>query len=292
MATAAQWFEGIRLRTLPAATSPVLAGTGVAWFEGHFQPLLAVLTLVVSLLIQIGANLSNDYSDGIRGSDHVRVGPMRLVGSGAAPASHVRAAAFGAYGAACLVGLVVVVLTGYWGLIFVGAACVVAAWLYTGGKHPYGYVGLGEVFVFVFFGLVAVVGTVYIQVGALSAATWWAGAAIGILAVAILVANNLRDIAGDQAVGKMTLATHMGDKATRWLFVATVVVALVCVFGVAATSSWWALLGWVMIALFVVPLRDVLTGMTGRGLIPVLRQTGLAELACAVGLLVGLIVAA
>lgn len=292
MATAADWVEGARPRTLPAALAPVLAGSGIAWFEGGFDPVLAGLALVVALALQIGVNFANDYSDGVRGTDEARVGPKRLVGSGAASPSQVRAAAFAGFGVAAVAGLAVVVLTGHWWLLALGAACIVAAWYYTGGRRPYGYLGLGELFVFVFFGLVAVAGTVYIQVGAVGAAAWWTAVAIGALACAILVANNLRDLEGDRAAGKRTLATRLGDRGTRRFFVGLLAVATVGVVGVAATSTWWALLGLLMVLLLVGPVVEVLRGGSGRRLIPVLKQTGLAELACAAGLFLGLVIAA
>ncbi|CAL8971300.1 1,4-dihydroxy-2-naphthoate octaprenyltransferase [Propionicimonas sp. T2.31MG-18] len=291
MATLAEWVEGARPRTLPAALAPVLAGSAVAWFEDSFSPLLAGLALVVALALQVGVNFANDYSDGIRGTDAARVGPLRLVGAGLVDPLRVRAAAFACFGLAAVAGLAVVVITGYWWLLAVGAAAIAAAWYYTGGSRPYGYLGLGELFVFVFFGLVAVTGTVFIQVGAVSAATWWTAVAIGALACAILVANNLRDLEGDRAAGKRTLATRLGDAGTRRFFVGLLGLAAVGVFGVAATSSWWALLGWFMLVALVGPVREVLRGVTGRGLIPVLKRTGLAELACAAGLLVGLMIA-
>ena len=291
MATLAEWVEGARPRTLPAAVAPVLAGSGVAWFEGGFDLALASLALAVALALQIGVNFANDYSDGIRGTDAARVGPMRLVGSGAAGPAAVKAAALSCFAVAAIAGLVVVLLTGHWWLLGVGAAAILAAWYYTGGRRPYGYRGLGEVFVFIFFGLVAVAGTAYIQVGTVSAAAWWTAIAIGALACAILVANNLRDLDGDRAAGKHTLATRLGDQGTRWFFLALVAVALLGVLGVALTSSWWALLGWLMVLLVVVPVRQILAGGTGRALIPVLKQTGLAELVCAAGLFLGLVIA-
>jgi 1,4-dihydroxy-2-naphthoate octaprenyltransferase len=291
MATLGEWVEGARPRTLPAALAPVLAGSAVAWFEGGFQPLLAGLALVVALALQLGVNYANDYSDGVRGTDAARVGPLRLVGSGTATPRHVRAAAFAFFGLAALTGLIVVLLTSHWWLLAVGAAAIAAAWFYTGGPRPYGYLGLGELFVFIFFGLVAVSGTVYIQLGVVTDATWWTAIAIGALACAILVANNLRDLEGDRATGKRTLATRLGDAGTRRFFMGLVLVAALGVFGVAATSSWWALLGWFMIVALVGPVREVARGVTGRALIPVLKQTGLAELACATGLFVGLLIA-
>jgi 1,4-dihydroxy-2-naphthoate octaprenyltransferase len=291
MATLAEWVEGARPRTLPAALAPVLAGSAVAWFEGGFVLLLAGLALVVALALQVGVNYANDYSDGIRGTDVARVGPLRLVGSGVAMPTHVRAVAFACFGVAALAGVAVVVLTGHWWLLAVGAAAIAAAWYYTGGSRPYGYLGLGELFVFIFFGLVAVAGTVYIQLGLVTQATWWTAIAIGALACAILVANNLRDLEGDRAVGQRTLATRLGDAGTRRFFLGLLGVAAVGVFGVAAASSWWALLGWFMIVTLIGPIREVVRGVTGRALIPVLKQTGLAELACATGLFVGLLIA-
>ncbi len=291
MATAAEWIEGARPRTLPAALAPVLAGSAIAWFERSFSPLLAALALVVALALQVGVNFANDYSDGIRGTDAARVGPLRLVGSGLVEPRRVRSAAFGCFALSALAGLAVVLVTGHWWLLGVGAAAIAAAWYYTGGRRPYGYLGLGELFVFLFFGLVAVTGTVYIQVGRIPAATWWTAIAIGALACAILVANNLRDLDGDRAAGKRTLATRLGDAGTRRFFLGLLALAGVGVIGVAATSSWWALLGLIMAVLLAGPVREVVRGVTGRELIPVLKNTGLAELACAAGLFVGLLIA-
>lgn len=291
MATAAEWLEGARPRTLPAAVSPVLAGSGVAWFYDGFDPLLAGLAAVVALALQLGVNFANDYSDGIRGTDNERVGPLRLVGSGAAAPRTVKLVALATFGLAALAGLVIVVLTGLWWLLAVGAAAILAAWFYTGGPRPYGYLGLGEVFVFVFFGLVAVGGTVYIQLGQVPAAGWWAAVAIGALACTLLVANNLRDRDGDVAAGKATLATRLGDRGTRWFFVALVALAAVAVVATAVASAWPALLGLVMLAVLFRPMARVLGGAAGRDLIAVLRSSGIAELACAIGLLAGLVIA-
>lgn len=291
MASVGQWVEGARPRTLPAATAPVIAGSAIAWFDGHFDPVLAVLALVVALGLQVGVNYANDYSDGVRGTDAARVGPMRLVGSGAAEPRAVLVAAVSSFAVAAVAGLVIVVITGLWWLLAVGAAAIAAAWFYTGGRHPYGYLGLGELFVFVFFGLVAVTGTVHIQTGTVSPATWWTAIAIGALACAILVANNLRDLEGDRASGKRTLATRLGDRGTRWFFLGLLVVAAVGIVGVAATSSWWALLGLVMGVALVGPAVEVLRGASGPKLIGVLKRTGLAELLCAAGIFVGLLIA-
>lgn len=290
MATPAEWLEGARLRTLPAAIAPVIAGSGVAAHFGGFDALRALLALVVALALQVGVNYSNDYSDGIRGTDSAdhRVGPQRLVGSGAASPVQVRAAAFGCFGLAALAGLGLVVLTAAWWLVAVGAACILAAWYYTGGRRPYGYAGLGEAFVFVFFGLVATCGTTFVQLLGVPMAAVWAGVATGALACAILVANNLRDVGGDVAVGKRTLAVRLGESRTRWFYVVCVVVAVVGVVGAAATSTWWGLLGLLGLVLLAGPVRLVLGGATGRALIQVLKLTGLAELAASVLLFAGL----
>ena len=286
--TAAQWLAGARPRTLPAAISPVLAGTGVAAWAGGFAPLQAFLALVVSLALQIGVNYANDYSDGVRGTDADRVGPLRLVGSGLAAPATVKAAAFASFGLAAVAGLALVVLCQLWWLLAVGLACILAAWYYTGGKHPYGYHGLGEVFVFVFFGLVAVSGTVLVQVGGIPWQTWPTAVGIGAIACSILVANNLRDLRGDLAVGKRTLATRLGDSRSRWFYTALVVAAAAALVLVAATTGWWALLGLGGIAMLVPAVRTVLGGAQGPALIAVLKATGTAELTYALGLAIGL----
>ena len=290
MATSSQWLEGARPRTLPAAVSPVVAGSGIAAFEGAFSLGLALLCLVVALALQVGVNYANDYSDGIRGADSDRVGPMRLVGSGAASPTAVRNAALLSFAVAGLAGLVLVLLTGSWWLLAVGAAALAAGWFYTGGRRPYGYHGLGELFVFVFFGLVAVGGTVVVQVGRVTPATWAAAVAIGALASAILVANNLRDLEGDAIVGKRTLATRLGDFRTRLFFAGLLVVAMLAVVVVSGLTTRWALLGLLAIILLAGPYREVLSGGTGQGLIRVLQLVGLGELTAAVGLAVGLVI--
>ena len=290
MATAGEWIEGARLRTLPAAVSPVAAASGITVAEHGFGLVRALLALVVALALQVGVNYANDYSDGIRGTDDDRVGPLRLVGSGAASPRAVKLAAFACFGLAGVAGLLLVALSGQWWLLALGVASVLAAWYYTGGSHPYGYAGWGEVFVFVFFGLVAVAGTVYTQIGRVPASAWLLACAIGGLACAILVANNLRDVHTDVAAGKRTLATRLGERRTRGFYALLVVGSLLLLAVVAALTTWWALVGLVG-ALFLVPaVRDTLRGASGRPLISVLKRTGLGELAAAIGLLVGCLI--
>jgi 1,4-dihydroxy-2-naphthoate polyprenyltransferase len=287
--TVAHWVAGARPRTLPAAVSPVLAGTGVAVYDDAAVWWKAVLALVVALALQVGVNYANDYSDGIRGTDADRVGPLRLVGSGTASPGAVKRAAFLAFAVAAVAGLVLAATTAWW-LVAVGALCVVAAWFYTGGRRPYGYLGLGEVMVFVFFGLVAVVGTSYVQTERWDLPEVYAAVGIGAIACAILVANNLRDIPTDRESGKITLAVRLGADRTRTFYVLLLVLALVALVAVAATTTWWALLG----LAFVVPgaraSRVVRSGAVGPGLIPVLQMTGVAELLLGLGLVVGLAV--
>ncbi|MEQ4523374.1 1,4-dihydroxy-2-naphthoate polyprenyltransferase [Nocardioides kribbensis] len=295
MATPSDWIAGARPRTLPAAVSPVLAGTGVAALVDEAVWWKAVLALVVSLALQVAVNYANDYSDGIRGTDDDRVGPMRLVGSGAAPAAAVKRAAFLAFGVAGLAGLVLAATTAWW-LVAVGLVSIVAAWYYTGGSNPYGYLGLGEVMVFVFFGLVAVVGTTYVQTASLAAgdlaAALAAAVGIGALACAILVVNNLRDIPSDTLAGKRTLAVKLGERRTRQLYVGLVGLATLAVVALAALTTWWALLGLGFLVVAARGVRTVLGGAVGPGLIPVLASTGAGELAWAVLTAVPLLVLA
>ncbi|SFC21837.1 1,4-dihydroxy-2-naphthoate prenyltransferase [Nocardioides terrae] len=281
MATAAQWFEGARPKTLPAAISPVLAGTGVAAYDDQLVWWKALLALVVALALQVAVNYANDYSDGIRGTDDERVGPLRLTGSRLATPSAVKRAAFAAFGVAALAGLALAASTTWW-LVAVGVLCILAAWYYTGGKRPYGYAGLGEVMVFVFFGLVAVVGTYYVQAEQWSWPALYAAVGIGALACGILVANNLRDIPTDAVTGKRTLAVRLGDGRTRALYALLVAAAAAAVVAVAVATTWWALLGLGFLVIAGRAARAVAAGAAGRALIPVLQASGKAELAWAV----------
>ncbi|MGB8652364.1 MAG: 1,4-dihydroxy-2-naphthoate polyprenyltransferase [Mycobacteriales bacterium] len=286
MTTAAQWIEGARPRTLPAALSPVLVGTGAAAAVDGLRPVRALLALVVALALQVGVNYANDYSDGIRGTDAVRVGPLRLVGSGVAAPSRVLAAALMSFGVAALAGLVLALLTTPL-LLLVGALAIAAAWGYTGGKNPYGYRGLGEISVFVFFGLVAVVGTTYVQVERLTLLAVAGGIASGALACAILVTNNLRDIPTDKTTGKRTLAVRLGDTRSRLLYQGLVVAPFLVALAVAPFHP-AALLALLAVPLAVGPLRLVRSGAVGRDLVAVLQATGKLQLGYGVLLAAGL----
>ncbi len=234
------------------------------------------MALVVALALQVGTNYANDYSDGVRGTDDVRVGPLRLVASGLASPASVRRAAAAAFGVAAVGGLALAAAAGWW-LIAVGAACIAAGWFYTGGPRPYGYSGLGEAFVFVFFGLVATVGTTYVQLGRVTGLAVVAAVPVGLLAVALLVVNNLRDIPGDTASGKRTLAVRIGAPATRRLYAGVVLVPF-ALAGALAVSRVWSMLALVAVPLAVIPIRRVLSGEAGKGLIAVLVATARLQL--------------
>jgi 1,4-dihydroxy-2-naphthoate polyprenyltransferase len=280
------WLAGTRPRTLPAAVVPVLIGTGVAIGYGKFSAWRAVLALIVALALQIGVNYANDYSDGIRGSDTHRVGPTRLVAAGLAPARQVLAAAFACFFCACVAGLVLAIFTSWW-LILVGAAAVGAAWFYTGGSHPYGYRGLGEVAVFAFFGLAAVAGTAYVQMATLSWLGLIAALPAGLLSCALLMINNLRDIGSDTDVGKRTLAVRLGDLRSRTVYVACLLVPFVIALAVIPARPLTAL---TLLALPLVlgPIRAVRSGAAGPALIRALGQTGRLQLAFGAALTIGL----
>ncbi len=251
----------------------------------------ALLALLVALALQVGVNYANDYSDGIRGTDDARVGPVRLVGQGLAPATQVRAAALVSFAVAALGGLGLVLLTGTWWLVLVGLAAIAAAWLYTGGPRPYGYAGLGELFVFVFFGLVAVAGSTYVQTLTVTWVSIAGGIGCGMLSVAILLANNLRDIPTDALAGKHTLAVRLGDRGTRLAYLLAVAAPFLVAVAIAVPDFLWALLALVAIPLAIPPLRLVSNGATGRDLVPVLSGTGRLLLGYAVALSVGLVIA-
>jgi 1,4-dihydroxy-2-naphthoate octaprenyltransferase len=229
----------------------------------------------VAVALQIGVNYSNDYSDGIRGTDRVRVGPVRLVGQGLAPPQAVKRAAFTFFAIAMVAGTVLVFLTEQWWLFAVGAASVAAAWFYTGGSRPYGYAGLGEVFVFIFFGVVPVMGTAYVQTLQLSVVSLWAGVGVGALACSILIANNLRDLPGDTEHDKKTLAVRLGDSKTRTLFYATVAIGFLVPVITAVISTPFSLLAFLSLPLAIQPIRVVAQGAKGPALIPVLKSTGI-----------------
>jgi 1,4-dihydroxy-2-naphthoate octaprenyltransferase len=286
VASIAEWVEGARPRTLPNAVAPVIAGTGAAaWLDAAVW-WKAVLALVVSLALIVGVNYANDYSDGIRGTDDVRAGPLRLVGSRLASPRAVLTAAVVSLAVGATAGLALAIVSQPW-LIAIGAACIAGAWLYTGGSKPYGYSGLGEVAVFVFFGLVAVLGTQYTQAMRID----WVGGALavatGALSSAVLVANNLRDIPTDKESGKITLAVRLGDARTRLLYQVLVALAFVLTLVLMLATPWCAV-GFVAAPLAVRAAKPVRGGLGGKDLIPVLRDTGLTMLVWSVAVALAL----
>jgi 1,4-dihydroxy-2-naphthoate octaprenyltransferase len=288
VASAREWLAGTRPRTLPAAVVPVLIGSGEAAGYLKFSLWRAALALLVALALQIGVNFANDYSDGVRGSDSAerRVGPMRLVGSGLASPGQVKRAAFGCFIVACCAGLALAAVTSWW-LVLGGALAVLAAWFYTGGSRPYGYRGLGEVSVFVFFGVAAVAGTAFVQMGRLS----WLGLAAsipaGLLSCALLMVNNLRDIRSDGESGKRTLAVRIGDARSRSVYLLFLLVP----FALAALIAFvrpFSLLILLALPLTLAPARSVRGGASGPALITTLGQTGRVQLAFGVAFTIGL----
>ena len=288
MASAREWLAGTRPRTLPAAVVPVLIGSGVAAGYGKFSPWRAALALLVALALQVGVNFANDYSDGVRGSDSAerRVGPMRLVGSGRASPRQVKLAAFGCFLVACCAGLVLAAVTSWW-LVAVGALAVAAAWFYTGGPRPYGYRGLGELSVFLFFGVAAVAGTAFVQMGRFSWLGLAASVPAGLLSCALLMINNLRDIRSDSESGKVTLAVRIGDARSRaaYLWFLLVPFALAALIAFARP---FALLVLLALPLTLAPVREVRGGASGPALIATLGQTGRLQLAFGLAFTVGL----
>jgi 1,4-dihydroxy-2-naphthoate octaprenyltransferase len=280
MTTREQWIAGARPKTLPAAIAPVLVGTSFAGYNATF--LHTLLALTVALSLQVGVNYANDYSDGIKGTDADRVGPMRLVGSGAATPEAVKKAAFLSFFIASLAGLILASRTS-WLLVALGAICILAAWTYTGGPKPYGYQALGEVSVFIFFGVVATVGTYYVQTESVSREVLLASFAMGALACAILVLNNLRDLEKDQLSHKKTLAVVMGNKETRNLYKWLMFFALV--MSVALTFfSFYYLLALISLPLVSKSVRAVTSGASGGALIDLLAKTGRIQIIYAVAL--------
>ena len=284
------WVDGARPRTLSAGLVPVAVGTAVAVGEGSQTAWWrAGAALVVGMALQVAVNFANDYSDGVRGTDDsTRVGPRRLVGSGLVDARSVKLAAFAAFGVAMAAGAVLAAAAG-WELLIAGAVCIAAAWAYTGGPRPYGYLGLGEVFVFVFFGLVATAGTTYVLLERLDWFAMLCGVPVGLWAVSLLMANNLRDIAGDEAAGKRTVAVRLGDRGTRMAYMAVLEAsyAAALVASVTGRAAAAAVVG----APFAVrAVRKVLRGASGRDLIPVLGATAQAQLASGLAMAVGIAV--
>jgi 1,4-dihydroxy-2-naphthoate polyprenyltransferase len=282
-----RWIVGARVRTLPAAVVPVAVGAALCIGEGGAVWWRAAVALVVSSALQVGVNYANDYSDGIRGTDDVRVGPQRLVASGLASPGAVRTAAFVSFGVAAIAGLILALVTTPW-LLVVGVAALLAGWFYTGGPNPYGYLGLGELFVFVFFGLVATAGTVFVIIERFPLWSWVLGGAVGCWACALLVINNLRDIPTDAQSGKRTLAVRLGDTRTRILYTGLIV----CGLGSGAAAfiiTPWCLLVLVAIVPVITSIRAVHQGANGRELIAVLEATGRGQLVFGLMLCAGLV---
>ncbi|WP_333812472.1 1,4-dihydroxy-2-naphthoate polyprenyltransferase [Timonella senegalensis] len=287
MASVGEWIAGARPRTLPAAAAPVFVGSGAAALVDSFSLLKAALAMLLAIALQVGVNYANDYSDGVRGTDVDRVGPVRLTASGLAAPQHVKYAAFGAFGLGSILGIILIAMTGHWWLLAVGVLCILAGWYYTGGKKPYGYAGLGEVGVFVFFGLVATMGTTYLQVGRVTWPSALGAVAIGLIACAILMANNIRDIPTDFVSGKKTLAVRVGDFKARRMYVAMIWVPLLLAV-VCAFFNPWALLTLFMLLPAVLLSIPILAGAKGKLLVPVLAGTGMYELGFGILLGIGL----
>ena len=285
-----KWVLGARPRTLPAAVVPVLVGTACANAAMHPIWWRMALAAVVSLALQIGVNYANDYSDGVKGTDNVRVGPLRLVGSGVASAKSVKIAALLMFFIAAVAGLVLAILTSMW-LIAVGLFAIISAWTYTGGPRPYGYAGLGELFVFVFFGLVATLGTEYVVAEQMTVTGLVSSIAVGSFACSLLVINNLRDIPGDTVAGKRTLAVKLGDTSTRRLFASLAILSAIAIGLTSLTSGVYAIAGLVGVVALRPALNDVARGAKGRDLIPVLGAVGRAQLIMGVTFSAGLFIA-
>jgi 1,4-dihydroxy-2-naphthoate octaprenyltransferase len=280
-----KWIAGARPKTLPAAIAPVAVGTALA--AGDFDPILALLALLVSLSLQVGVNYANDYSDGVKGTDDNRVGPMRLVASGVASAHQVKIAAYLALSSAAVFGLILALQTTLW-FIAIGALAIAAAWGYTGWKKPYGYFGLGELAVFVFFGLVATMGTYFAQTSTLTFDSLIVAIPMGTLSCALLAINNLRDRAADELVGKRTLAVRLGDASARRAFVALLLITHISVLLLLKP---WTLLTLLLLPMTFSLIKAIRSGASGAALIPLLAKTGKLQLRFAILLSIGLLLA-
>lgn len=283
--TFADWVSGARLRTLPLAVAPVIAGAGLAHMTQRFSWTLTLLALAVALFLQVGVNYANDYSDGVRGTDKFRVGPARLTGSGAVNPKKVLTMALVCFGFAALSGLAVVLVSGRWWFLLAGLLAIVAAWFYTGGKKPYGYMGLGEVMVFIFFGVVATAGTYWLQSDIVIQEVWWVSAGVGLFAVAVLIANNVRDIPTDKKSGKHTLSVKIGDRASRILYCLCVLFPFI-VPAVYVIFNPGLVLVFFVLFLVVPAMLIMLLAKSPKELILVLQLTSLAALAY--GVLMGI----
>ena len=283
------WIQGARPKTLPAAIAPVVVGSACAHLESSMQNnwLNSVFALIVSLALQVAVNFANDYSDGIRGTDKDRVGPLRLVGSGAKKPADVKKATFLAFGVAAVFGFVLAATTSWW-LLLVGVLCFLAGWFYTGGKHPYGYLGFGEVFVFIFFGVVATMGTTFVINRQLTLVSFLASVVVGCLACALLAVNNLRDIAGDATSNKRTLAVRIGESGARKFYILLFIVAGCAVVSIALLHQ-AAVIAMLGLAAAIKPIRCVYSGAAGADLINVLVMTGRVQILVAIALSVGLL---
>lgn len=285
MASLSNWVTGARVRTLPLAAAPIILGSAAADLTDRFNPLLGLGALLVALFLQIGVNYANDYSDGVRGTDDNRVGPLRLTASGLARPQSVKLAAFLTFGIAGTIGLAMVIATAQWWLLAVGAMAILAAWYYTGGKTPYGYAGLGEVAVFVFFGLVATVGTNYLMTLSIDPMALILGSASGLYASAVLLVNNIRDLETDRAAGKQTIAVRLGDRSSRILFLVLIFVPVA--LNLLLVLLYPATVIGLLNLLLLVPISAIaISGKTPKELITALKLTSLAGFFF--GLLVGL----
>ena len=287
------WINGARPRTLPAAIAPVLVGAAcaranVSGAKSSVDSLNIFYALIVSLSLQVAVNYANDYSDGVRGTDRQRVGPMRLVGSGSKSAKAVKLAAFIAFGIAALFGFVLAATTSWW-LLLVGVACFAAGWFYTGGSKPYGYYGFGELFVFIFFGVVATTGTTYVAIETVSSVSLIASIAVGCLACALLVVNNLRDIPGDTESGKKTLAVRIGDLRTRQFYYFLLFASAVAIV-ILSLNRLSSLLGLFGLISALPAIRKIQRGASGKDLIPVLGITGRTQMLTAILLSIGIVI--